>query len=174
MVERPMNGGKRRPDARVRAYRYSRPSTRPAPCYKPTRPPDDRMHPKILVLNGPNLNLLGRASRRSMAGRRLPTSRQPAGGAAPRSTLRSNSGRATTKANSRWIQQARGTYKALIVNAGAYTHWSIAILDALAAADLPVIEVHLSNIFRRAAFRHHSYVSTIGARHDLRLRRLRL
>ena len=61
-----------------------------------------------------------------------------------------------------WIQQARGTYKALIVNAGAYTHSSIAILDALAAADLPVIEVHLSNIFRREAFRHRSYISTIA------------
>ena len=48
---------------------------------------------------------------------------------------------------------------AIILNAGAYTHTSIAILDALQAAELPVIEVHLSNIFRREAYRHHSYVS---------------
>ena len=59
-------------------------------------------------------------------------------------------------------QQARGTYKALIVNAEAYTHSSIAILDALAAAELACDRVHLSNIFRREAFRHHSYVSTIA------------
>ncbi|WP_445376502.1 type II 3-dehydroquinate dehydratase [Niveispirillum fermenti] len=58
-----------------------------------------------------------------------------------------------------WIQQARGVRSAILLNAGAYTHTSVAILDALTAVDLPVIEVHLSNIFRREPFRHHSYVS---------------
>lgn len=58
-----------------------------------------------------------------------------------------------------WIQEARNTASGIIVNAGALTHTSIAILDALQAAELPVIEVHLSNIFRREAFRQHSYVS---------------
>ena len=58
-----------------------------------------------------------------------------------------------------WIQASRTEHDGLIVNAGAYSHTSVAILDALRAADLPVIEVHLSNIFRREAFRHHSYVS---------------
>ncbi len=58
-----------------------------------------------------------------------------------------------------WLQQARGVCAAVIINAGAYTHTSIAILDALLALDMPVIEVHISNIFRREAFRHHSYVS---------------
>jgi 3-dehydroquinate dehydratase II len=121
------------------------------------------MHPKILVLNGPNLNLLGTreptiygrttladieaACRRRCAVRDLEVE------------FRQSNHEGELVA---WIQQARGTYNALIVNAGAYTHSSIAILDALAAADLPVIEVHLSNIFRREAFRHHSYVSTIA------------
>lgn len=58
-----------------------------------------------------------------------------------------------------WIQQARGAHAAILLNAGAYTHTSVAILDALTAVDLPVVEVHLSNIFRREPFRHHSYVS---------------
>jgi 3-dehydroquinate dehydratase-2 len=58
-----------------------------------------------------------------------------------------------------WIQEARESADGIILNAGALTHTSVALLDALSAADLPVIEVHLSNIFRRESFRHHSYVS---------------
>lgn len=62
-----------------------------------------------------------------------------------------------------WIQDARGGASGIILNAGSLTHTSIGILDALSAAELPVIEVHLSNIFRRESFRHHSYVS-LGAK----------
>src|SRR5580700_5403239 len=58
-----------------------------------------------------------------------------------------------------WIQEARGKHGGIIVNAGAYTHTSVALLDALLACELPVVEVHLSNIFRREEFRHHSYIS---------------
>jgi 3-dehydroquinate dehydratase-2 len=58
-----------------------------------------------------------------------------------------------------WIQEARTAASGIILNAGAYTHTSVAILDALTAAEVPVVEVHLSNIFRREPFRHHSYVS---------------
>jgi 3-dehydroquinate dehydratase-2 len=58
-----------------------------------------------------------------------------------------------------WIQEAREKASGIILNAGAYTHTSIAILDALQLTELPAIEVHLSNIFRREEFRHHSYVS---------------
>ncbi|MEM8631241.1 MAG: type II 3-dehydroquinate dehydratase [Pseudomonadota bacterium] len=58
-----------------------------------------------------------------------------------------------------WIQEARGKAAAIILNPGAYSHTSIAILDALSAFEGPVIEVHVSNIHARERFRHHSYVS---------------
>ena len=61
-----------------------------------------------------------------------------------------------------WIQQAHGDSNAIIINAGAYTHTSIAIADALRAVGLPIYEVHLSNIYRRENFRHHSYISDLA------------
>ena len=57
------------------------------------------------------------------------------------------------------VQAARSTARGLILNAGAYTHTSIALHDALQALEIPAIEVHLSNIFAREPFRHHSYIS---------------
>jgi 3-dehydroquinate dehydratase-2 len=60
------------------------------------------------------------------------------------------------------IQQAREGYGGLIINAGAYSHTSIAIHDALKMLDMPIIEVHISNIFKREAFRHHSYISAVA------------
>lgn len=61
-----------------------------------------------------------------------------------------------------WIQGARGTAAAIIINAGAYTHTSVAILDALKMYDGAVIEVHLSNIYKRESFRHESYISQVA------------
>ncbi len=58
-----------------------------------------------------------------------------------------------------WIQESRGKAAGIIINPGAYGHTSIALLDALQVAELPVIEVHLSNIHRRESFRHHTYTS---------------
>lgn len=61
-----------------------------------------------------------------------------------------------------WIQEARSGASGLILNAAAYTHTSIAIHDALKVAQIPIIEVHLSNIYKREPFRHHSYVSPVA------------
>jgi 3-dehydroquinate dehydratase II len=114
----------------------------------------------IYVLNGPNLNLLG--------------SREP--DVYGHETLEDVQARCERKAAKlgfavdfrqsnhegelvAWIQEAREKAAGVIVNAGAFTHSSIAMLDALLATELPCVEVHLSNIFRRESFRHNSYIS---------------
>lgn len=61
-----------------------------------------------------------------------------------------------------WIQEAGKAASAIIINAGAYSHTSIAIADAIRSIDIPVIEVHLSNIYQREEFRHHSYISPLA------------
>jgi 3-dehydroquinate dehydratase-2 len=62
-----------------------------------------------------------------------------------------------------WIHEARETAAGLIINPAAFTHTSVAILDALNTCEFPVIEVHISNVHKREAFRHHSYVSSIAS-----------
>ena len=61
-----------------------------------------------------------------------------------------------------WIQEARGKAAGIVLNPGAYTHTSIALHDAIRGSDLPVIELHLSNVFAREPFRHHSYISPVA------------
>jgi 3-dehydroquinate dehydratase-2 len=115
---------------------------------------------KVLILNGPNLNLLG--------------TREP--GVYGKATLADIEAQCGKRAKSLglaidfrqsnsegelvgWIQDARSGIAGLLLNPGAYTHTSVAILDALLAVGLPVIEVHLSNTHKREDFRKHSYVS---------------
>jgi 3-dehydroquinate dehydratase II len=62
-----------------------------------------------------------------------------------------------------WIHEAREEAAGVIINAGAYTHTSVAIHDALRALDCPIVEVHLSNTFAREEFRHHSYISPVAS-----------
>jgi 3-dehydroquinate dehydratase-2 len=61
-----------------------------------------------------------------------------------------------------WIQEAREQVGGIVINAAAYTHTSVALLDALSLIDAPIIEVHLSNIYARDPFRHHSYISPVA------------
>jgi len=114
----------------------------------------------IFVLNGPNLNLLGvrepaiyGAETLADVGRRT-QARAQALGLAVDFRQSNHEGQLVD-----WIQEARESASGVILNAGALTHTSVAILDALNAAEKPVIEVHLSNVFRREKFRHHSFVS---------------
>ncbi len=117
---------------------------------------------KILFLNGPNLNLLGQ--------------REP--GVYGRATLADIEAKVSARAMElkvttefrqsnlegelvNWIQQARGKYEVIVLNAAAYTHTSIALRDAIAAAGVPAIEIHLSNIHAREEFRHKSLIAPV-------------
>ena len=116
--------------------------------------------PLVFVLNGPNLNMLGQREpavygHTTLADvEKLCRERAEALGMAVDFRQTNHEGELVG-----WIQEARTAAAGIILNAGAYTHTSVAIFDALLAAEKPVIEVHLSNVFRREAFRHHSYVS---------------
>lgn len=120
--------------------------------------------PRIAILNGPNLNLLGTREPEIYGSDTLDDIRVAceAHGAAIGLEIdlrQSNSEGELVD----WIQEARGTRAGLIINPAAYTHSSVAIMDALQMLDAPVVELHLSNIFKREAFRHHSYVSPVAA-----------
>lgn len=115
---------------------------------------------RVLVVHGPNLNLLGRRepaiygqttladinAQVVMLGHEL--------GIEVEVFQSNHEGELVSK-----IQDAAGQCAAIVINAGAYTHTSVAILDALLAVDLPVVEVHLSNLYKREDFRHHSYIA---------------
>ena len=116
--------------------------------------------PLVFVLNGPNLNMLGQRQpkvygRATLADvEKLCRARADALGLAVDFRQSNHEGELVG-----WIQEARRMAAGIVINAGAYTHTSVAILDALLTAEKPVIEVHISNVFRRETFRHHSYVS---------------
>jgi len=120
---------------------------------------------RILVLNGPNLNLLGTREPQLYGSETL------AGILARLDTVAAARGAQTvgfqSNAEHELIAQVQGAksakYDAIIVNAGALTHTSIALRDALAACGLPFYEVHISNVYARETFRHHSYLSSIAA-----------
>ena len=118
---------------------------------------------RILVLHGPNLNLLGLREPEiygsvtlvqineslKLKGKRLQVSVN---------CLQSNHEGELVNA----IHNARGEHQGILINAGAYTHTSVAIRDALAGVAIPTVEVHLSNIYTREDFRHHSYIAPIA------------
>jgi 3-dehydroquinate dehydratase II len=114
----------------------------------------------ILVLNGPNLNLLGTRETDIYGTHSLADIEASVRQRATAANLEVEFHQSNSEAQLvDWVQSARDRAVGLIINAGAYTHTSVALLDALRAIDIPIVEVHLSNIFRREEFRHHSYVS---------------
>ena len=118
----------------------------------------------VFVLNGPNLNLLGQREPGVYGKSTLAEIERHCHDAGPRLDLavdfrQSNHEGVLVD----WVQEAARSAKGILINPGAFTHTSIALHDALKAAALPTIEVHLSNIFAREEFRQHSYVSPVAA-----------
>lgn len=116
--------------------------------------------PRLLILNGPNLNLLG-TREPEVYGRDTLADVEAMCRAHARPLGLEIDFRQTNHEGEMvsCVQEARESCAGIIVNAGAYSHTSVALLDALLGVELPVVEVHLSNLFRRETFRHHSYVT---------------
>ncbi|MDJ0632207.1 MAG: type II 3-dehydroquinate dehydratase [Xenococcaceae cyanobacterium MO_188.B29] len=117
----------------------------------------------ILILHGPNLNLLGLREPEVYGSITLDQINNLLKEEGKRlqvriSCLQSNHEGVLIDA----IHQARDNHQGIIINAGAYTHTSVAIRDALAGVKVPTVEVHLSNIYQREEFRHHSYIAPIA------------
>ena len=117
----------------------------------------------VYVLNGPNLNMLGLREPSNYGAETLGDVQRRVEARAAQLGLQIDFRQSNIEGELvTWIQQARNAASGIILNAGAYTHTSVALLDALSAAELPAIEVHLTNVFRRESFRHHSYISPIA------------
>ncbi|MEK9969386.1 MAG: type II 3-dehydroquinate dehydratase [Ferrovibrio sp.] len=116
--------------------------------------------PVIYVLNGPNLNMLGLRQPEIYGRDTLADVEKLCVAAGNRLGLTIDFRQSNMEGELvTWIQQARTKAAGIVLNAGAYTHTSVALLDALNAAEKPCVEVHISNIHRRENFRHHSYIS---------------
>ena len=118
--------------------------------------------PSVLILNGPNLNLLGTRQPEvygdtTLADIEKMCVQHAANIGIGLAFSQSNHEGALVDA----IHAARGTQDGLIINAGAYTHTSIALMDAIASVELPAIELHLSNVHAREEFRHKSYIANV-------------
>lgn len=115
---------------------------------------------RLLLLNGPNLNLLGQRETAIYGGIPFDIYLEKLRSKYPSITIdyqQCNIEGALVEA----IQNAQLIYDGIILNAGAYTHTSIAIADAIRAIDIPVVEVHISNLMQREAFRKHSFLTSV-------------
>ena len=126
--------------------------------------PDQSIEKRILVIHGPNLNMLGQREPEiygdqtldQINGRLIKMGRELG---LDLETFQSNhEGEIVTR-----IQQAYGSCDGILINPAAYTHTSIAVRDALSLLDIPIVEIHLSNIYKREPFRHDSLIADIAA-----------
>jgi 3-dehydroquinate dehydratase-2 len=126
-------------------------------------PNDTQSLLSILVLHGPNLNLLGRREPGIYGSVTLDEINQlleQEGQTLNAKTVAVQSNHEGVLVDA--VHDALGHHQGILINAGAYTHTSVALRDALAGVALPTVEVHLSNIYRREDFRHHSYIAPVA------------
>ena len=125
--------------------------------------PDAPTTPPVFILNGPNLNLLGKREPQIYGHETLADVEADCRALAAQLglTLRFHQSNREYEIID-WVHEARETAAAIIINPAAFTHYSIAILDALKTCAFPIIEVHISNVHQREEFRHHSYVSAVA------------
>jgi 3-dehydroquinate dehydratase II len=117
----------------------------------------------IYILNGPNLNLLGKREPEIYGAETLADVKTRCVAKAEALGLTIEFRQTNLEGELvNWIHEAREKAAGVIINAGAYTHTSVALHDALKAVGLPAIEVHLSNVYKRESFRHHSYISPVA------------
>lgn len=118
---------------------------------------------KVLVLNGPNLNMLGLRQPEIYGTMTLGELDKICADAAEAVGWEADCRQSNMEGDLvTWIQEARTAFDGIVLNAGAYTHTSVALQDAIAAAETPTIEVHLSNIYKREEFRHHSFIAPVA------------
>lgn len=119
--------------------------------------------PLIAVLNGPNLNLLGTRQPEIYGAATLDDVEALCAEAAEELNLAIDFRQTNAEGELiTWVQECRGRAAGIVINPAGYSHTSVALMDALAACGLPVVEVHISNIHRREEFRHLSYVSKVA------------
>ncbi|MFM1767628.1 MAG: type 3-dehydroquinate dehydratase [Verrucomicrobiota bacterium] len=117
---------------------------------------------KILFLNGPNLNLLGQREPDKYGHNSLPEIEAMVRAKASELGVLVEFRQSNAEGQLvDWIQQAKGHWDALVINAAAYTHTSVALRDAIAAVGTPTVEIHLSNIHAREEFRHRSLIAPV-------------
>ncbi len=118
---------------------------------------------RVLVLHGPNLNMLGTRERSLYGSTSLKSINAAIANFAKKEGIRVDMRQSNQEGELvSWIQDAGERFDAIVINPAAYTHTSVAIRDAIAAAALPTVEVHLTNIYAREPFRHHSHIAGVA------------
>jgi 3-dehydroquinate dehydratase-2 len=121
------------------------------------------MNQKILVINGPNLNLLGIREKDKYGKNSLEEIKNKCESHSKKIGLQVEFKQSNVEGEIvNFIQESRETHQGIIINAGGYTHTSVAILDALLAVKKPTIELHITNIYKREDFRHKSLISKVA------------
>ena len=116
----------------------------------------------VAVIHGPNLNMLGKREIGIYGGKTLDDINREIAAEAERLGVQIEFHQSNVEGElATIIQQGRGRLDGIVINAGAYTHYSVALRDAIAASQVPTVEVHISNIFKREKFRHISYIAPV-------------